>query len=81
MVYIETGKGRSCRGSPWMTRSTADYCDFFGWWFPEERGTVFGWDKSNINVLTRSEPPYDPGIGTSDLRGYLQSLQEVIASL
>ncbi len=39
------------------------------WWFPEEKTGVFGWDKSNINVLTRSEPPYDPGIGTSDLRG------------
>jgi anaerobic selenocysteine-containing dehydrogenase len=41
----------------------------FGWWFPEDRLKLFGWDKSNINILTRSEPPYDPGIGTVDLRG------------
>jgi thiosulfate reductase/polysulfide reductase chain A len=41
----------------------------FGWWFPEDRLKLFGWDKSNINILTRSEAPYDPGIGTVDLRG------------
>jgi anaerobic selenocysteine-containing dehydrogenase len=41
----------------------------FGWWFPEHPATLFDWDKSNANMLTRSEPPYDPGIGTSDLRG------------
>lgn len=39
----------------------------FGWWFPEEKEALFGWDKSNINVLTKSEPPCAPGIGTSDL--------------
>jgi anaerobic selenocysteine-containing dehydrogenase len=70
MVHIETGKGRIVQ-----RLALDDALDprivvtSFGWWFPEERGTVFGWDKSNINVLTRSEPPYDPGIGTSDLRG------------
>ncbi len=41
----------------------------FGWWFPEDRTDVCGWDRANINVLTRSEPPYDPGIGTVNLRG------------
>ncbi len=68
-VYIETSKGR-------VRQRLAFDPDLderiiiasFGWWFPEEKG-MFGWDKSNINVLTDSEPPYDPGIGTSDLRG------------
>ena len=41
----------------------------FGWWFPEHPEEMFAWDKSNINILTRSEPPYDPAIGTTDLRG------------
>ncbi len=71
-VYIETGKGR-------ITQRLAFNPDLdprcvvvsFGWWFPEEKAaaSMFAWDKSNINILTRSEPPYDPGIGTSDLRG------------
>ncbi len=70
MVYIETNKGR--------IRQRLAYDDeldphvvvtSFGWWFPEDRTGVCGWDRSNINVLTRSEPPYDPGIGTVDLRG------------
>jgi anaerobic selenocysteine-containing dehydrogenase len=70
MVYIETGKGRIVQRlalddeiDPRIVMTS------FGWWFPERRDTMFDWDKSNINVLTRSEPPYDPGIGTSDLRG------------
>jgi len=70
MAYIETNKGKI------VQRLALDeeldpriVVTSFGWWFPEERSTVFGWDKSNINILTRSEPPYDPGIGTVDLRG------------
>ena len=41
----------------------------FGWWFPEQAEENFAWDQSNINMLTSSKPPYDTGIGTSDLRG------------
>lgn len=41
----------------------------FGWWFPEDPSPLFGWNKSNINILTRSEPPHDPTIGAVDLRG------------
>lgn len=70
MVYIETNKGRI------VQRLALDedldprtVVTSFGWWFPEKRSTMFDWSKSNINVLTRSEPPYDPGIGTVDLRG------------
>lgn len=68
--YIETGKGRvkqKLAYDPDLDPKTV--VTSFGWWFPEAKTGVFGWDKSNINVLTRSEPPYDPGIGTSDLRG------------
>ncbi len=69
MVYIETNKGKIVQ-----RLALDDELDprivviSFGWWFPEERSTLYGWDKSNINILTRSEPPYDPGIGTVDLR-------------
>jgi anaerobic selenocysteine-containing dehydrogenase len=70
MAYIETNKGR-------IVQRLAFNDDLdprvviasFGWWFPERSGNLFGWDESNINVLTRSEPPYDPGIGTFEIRG------------
>jgi anaerobic selenocysteine-containing dehydrogenase len=41
----------------------------FGWWFPEETSEVFGWDKSNINMLTPSGPDYDAPTGGVALRG------------
>jgi anaerobic selenocysteine-containing dehydrogenase len=41
----------------------------FGWWFPEEPSTGFGWSKANINILTPSGPDYDPTTGGIALRG------------
>jgi thiosulfate reductase / polysulfide reductase chain A len=43
----------------------------FGWWFPEEAGPEHGVWKSNANVLTNSGPPYDPAMGTYQLRALL----------
>jgi anaerobic selenocysteine-containing dehydrogenase len=42
-----------------------------GWWFPEEKGADHGIWKSNVNVLTNIEPPYDPAMGTYQLRALL----------
>ncbi len=42
-----------------------------GWWFPEEPGPLYGVWKSNANVLTNNLPPYDPAIGTYQLRALL----------
>jgi anaerobic selenocysteine-containing dehydrogenase len=68
-IYIETDKGRVKQRLSFDPDLDPRICfTSFGWWFPEQKGEL-GWDTSNINVLTRSEPPYDPGIGTSDLRG------------
>jgi anaerobic selenocysteine-containing dehydrogenase len=70
MVWIETNKGKIVQ-----RLFLDDHLDpriivsSFGWWFPERLGNMFDWDKSNINVLTRSEAPYDPGVGTTDVRG------------
>lgn len=42
----------------------------YGWWFPEKRASeLFDWRKSNINIITDSAPPYDPAIGSLNLRG------------
>jgi anaerobic selenocysteine-containing dehydrogenase len=43
----------------------------FGWWFPEDGGTEYGIYKSNANMLTNDAPPYDPAMGTYQLRALL----------
>lgn len=42
-----------------------------GWWFPEESAPEYGVWKSNVNLLTDNQPPYDPAMGTYQLRGLL----------
>jgi anaerobic selenocysteine-containing dehydrogenase len=49
----------------------------FGWWFPERQdGQRGAWD-SNANVLTNIEPPYDPAMGTYQLRALLCRIEKV----
>ncbi len=42
-----------------------------GWWFPEEEGPEHGAWRSNANLLTDNGPPYDPAMGTYQLRALL----------
>lgn len=45
------------------------YLDY-GWWFPEEKmGTLFDWDRSNLNIVT-ANVPFDPALGTPNLRAF-----------
>ena len=30
---------------------------------------LYGWSESNINILTESAPPYEPALGSLNLRG------------
>jgi len=40
-----------------------------GWWFPERNDLeLSGWKEANFNILTSSEPPFDPAIGSTNLR-------------
>jgi len=42
----------------------------YGWWFPEKDITqMFGWDQSNINILTNGDSLFDPIVGSVPLRG------------
>lgn len=43
----------------------------FGWWFPEYGPPDYGWNESNINVLTDDAPPLDPGMGATNLKGLM----------
>lgn len=45
-----------------------------GWWFPERAGWDHGIWESNANLLTSQSPPYDPAMGTYQLRGLLCSI-------
>ena len=43
-----------------------------GWWFPERQdSTDYGVWESNANVLTNNRAPFDPAMGTYQLRGLL----------
>jgi anaerobic selenocysteine-containing dehydrogenase len=48
-----------------------------GWWFPEEPGPEHGIWNSNANILTNNAPPYDPAMGTYQLRALLCKIYKV----
>ena len=44
----------------------------YAWWFPERGAeTLYGWDESNLNILTDHEPPYGREVGSANLRSFL----------
>jgi anaerobic selenocysteine-containing dehydrogenase len=49
-----------------------------GWWFPEEAGPEHGVWKSNVNLLTDNQPPYDPAMGTYQLRALLCRVRRAV---
>ena len=72
-VYIETKRGRIRQ-----IASLSDGVDprvvhlSYAWWFPEQGvSTLYGWEESNINILTDDNPPYNPEMGSTNLRGLL----------
>jgi len=67
-IWIETHKGRikqKLRLDPSLDERLV-YASF-GWWFPEKSSYLFGYEESNINVLTDAEPPYDMETGSVEL--------------
>ncbi|MCC6948422.1 MAG: molybdopterin-dependent oxidoreductase [Bradyrhizobiaceae bacterium] len=79
-MWIETRRGRM-RQRAKLTRGidprviNAQH----GWWFPDEPGPEYGVWKSNANLLTDNTPPYDPAMGTYQLRGLLCKVGKVSA--
>jgi anaerobic selenocysteine-containing dehydrogenase len=77
-VYIETLRGR--------VKMRAKIIDGIhpkvvnaehGWWFPENSAPEYGLWESNVNVLTSDAPPYDPAVGTYQLRALLCRIYKV----
>ena len=71
-VYIRTFRGRitqKAKLEPDMDPRVIN-CDF-GWWYPEAGAPGYGWDESNVNVLTSCDDGCDDYIGSYQLRGLL----------
>lgn len=72
-IYIESPRGRitqKARVTDKMRPGVVN-CQI-GWWMPEAaEKPYFGAFEVNANVLTAMDPPFDPAMGTYQLRGLL----------
>ncbi len=71
-MWIETRRGRIKQKAKVTDRiePRVIHCEH-GWWFPERKGPDYGIWESNANVLTDNRAPFDPQMGTYQLRGLL----------
>ncbi len=72
-VYIETKRGRIKQKAHVSEEIDPRVIGIdYGWWFPEKGIlNLYDWKKSNINILTDDEPPFNHEMGSSNLRGIL----------
>ena len=72
-MWIETPRGRITQKACVTDRMKPGVVNCqIGWWLPEAGDKpFFGAFDVNANVLTNREPPYDPCMGTYQLRGML----------
>ena len=71
-MSIETRRGRIVQRAKVTTRiDPRVIAAEHGWRFPEEDGSDHGVWRSNVNLLTDNQPPYDPAMGTYQLRALL----------
>jgi anaerobic selenocysteine-containing dehydrogenase len=72
-VYIETRRGKVKQKA--ILNSAIDprvVSADFAWWFPEKGASeLYGWAKSNINILTDDSPPCNRELGSTNLKGFL----------
>lgn len=72
-VYIENKRGRITQKARLSTGidPRVVFVDY-DWWFPEKSiSTLYDWEKSNANILTSNESPYNREMGTPNVRGIL----------
>jgi thiosulfate reductase/polysulfide reductase chain A len=76
-VYIETKRGKIRQRAHLSDGIDPRVINIeFGWWFPERKDGDRGVWESNANVLTNIEPPYDPAMGTYQLRALLCRIEK-----
>jgi anaerobic selenocysteine-containing dehydrogenase len=80
-VVIETRRGRIRQKAKLTTGIDPRVVHAeHGWWYPEVTDPEHGVWMSNVNVLTDNQPPYDPAMGTYQLRGLLCRIARATAS-
>lgn len=72
-MFIETPRGRITQKAQVTERMKPGVVNCqIGWWMPEAKNKpYFGAFEVNANVLTTMDPPFDPCMGTYQLRGML----------
>jgi anaerobic selenocysteine-containing dehydrogenase len=71
-MWIETRRGRMRQKAKVTTGIDPRVIHAeHGWWYPEKGGPDYGVWTSNVNLLTDNQPPYDPAMGTYQLRALL----------
>jgi thiosulfate reductase/polysulfide reductase chain A len=71
-IWIETRRGRMRQRARINTGIDPRVISAeHGWWFPEKSAPDYGVWQSNVNLLTDNGPPYDPAMGTYQLRALL----------
>ena len=77
-MWIETRRGRMRQRARLTTGiDPRVIAAEHGWWFPEKPAPEYGIWESNANILTDNQPPYDPAMGTYQLRALLCRIEKV----
>ncbi|MCR5786050.1 MAG: molybdopterin-dependent oxidoreductase, partial [Eubacterium sp.] len=71
-VWIETKRGKITQKAEFTDEIDERVINAqMGWWYPEAGAPDYGWDESNVNVLTPGKGGRDPFSGAYNLRGLL----------
>ena len=71
LVYVETARGRIIQKAKLTNKIHPKVVGVdLGFWFPErDASELYGWNESNINILTTDGPPFSRELGSANLRG------------
>lgn len=71
-IWIENARGKITQKARFSSKMDPRVinCEM-GWWYPEADAPGYGWDESNVNVLTNGKGPNDPFSGAYQLRALL----------
>lgn len=71
-VWIETPRGKITQKAKFLDQMDPRIvnCEM-GWWYPEAGAPDYGWEESNVNVLTSGAGPYNLCFGSYQLRALL----------
>ncbi|MBE6015987.1 MAG: molybdopterin oxidoreductase [Lachnospiraceae bacterium] len=68
-VWIENEKGRITQKAAFKSGMKKDVVSCqFGWWYPEAGAPGYGWDESNVNILTFLDGEHDGYMGSYRMR-------------